>query len=470
MRAEPFQVDLARTPSRQSSKATHSTEQCKTTSPLGTSVNPITGLVIHPVSLDTISPPIVPSYTAVRLSATATNPTWWESNVQRRPNGNGEPQWAAAIQERTNIQIPFGMLSRMGNDAEADDPKSYGVFREEENDDDDDDKDDKESDEEDGDDEDEVDSQADFDPWAKDGPDVYPWRMRLWGIALSPGGGSTAILATPQLTQMPEVADWSHHRSRVLFEFTQRQARRKKPQLERAPEPEPEPEPDAMDVDQGNEEAAEESSMMDVEGLTTEARLWEWMYGGGPGVPGLTPLPSNGDTIGTGHRSSSSSSSTVLRRRAQEVRDAEATTRRDKMRELFRPLVESQTCAICADGQTKLVPVPLFANTAATTASGGAAQHNGDGPVAGGSSAVEKRYLDCECENGHRVAVCGATGLAIMEPGISRACGVCGSRCLKIEFLADRVLAPAGRNVDAEFVEREMPVDVCARCGGKWLD
>lgn len=485
MRAEPFQVDLGRTTSQSLRQAAHSTEKCKTTFPTGTSVNPITGLIIHPVSLDTASPPTVPFYTAVRLSATATNPTWWESNLPRRPNGSEEPQWATAIQERINIQIPFGMLGQIGNDADADndDPESYGVFREAENDDnDDEDNNNKHSDDEEVDEEDEGDSDAEFDPWAKDGPEVHPWRMRLWGIAISPGGGATAVLATRQLTQKPEIAAWSHHRSKVLFEFTQRQPpRRKKPALPQLQSSDP----DAMDVDQENEEAVEEgessssSSMMDVEGLTTEARLWEWMYGGGPSVPGLTPLlpdaKSNGETNGTGH----GNSSIVPQRRAQETvakDDAQATTaRREKIRDIFQLFVDSQTCAICADGQTKLVPVPMVGKMASGDGQqddgvGAGAGANASGKVGGGDGAIARRHLDFECEHGHRVAVCGASGLAIMEPGISRACGVCGSRCLKVDFLVDRVLIPADRNGDAEYVRREMPVEVCARCGGKWLD
>lgn len=79
--------------------------------------------------------------------------------------------------------------------------------------------------------------------------------------------------------------------------------------------------------------------------------------------------------------------------------------------------------------------------------------------------------LAAKCAKGHRLAVCGVTGLAIMVPGISRACGVCQSRVLGWEFLPEKILKPAGvGEEDLAIVKGEMDRDVCARCGGKYLD
>ncbi len=59
---------------------------------------------------------------------------------------------------------------------------------------------------------------------------------------------------------------------------------------------------------------------------------------------------------------------------------------------------------------------------------------------------------------------CGASGLAIQAPGISRACGVCGSRNLKPGELRKFV-----EDKDASILHK-VPMDVCGRCGGKFID
>jgi hypothetical protein len=452
--AQPFEVDLARSnPNRPQPE--HSTDQCNTTYPNHDVVtNPITGLVVHAASLQTTSPSLVPSYTAVRLSATATNPGWWESNLTK-PDGQAvEPQWVAEIQQKICSKLPRGLAGRVGifgddgedgEDGIEPDDGAVGANGgpDDDGDDDDDDDDDGAGSEEMSDDEgDPGDGYA--------GPDVHPHRMRIWGLAVSPGGGSTAILATTQLTQKPERGGWHSHRSRVMFGYTegstrrlreqeqQQQQQQQAQQQQRPTRPE-----DFLDPSLGGTLGTEDS-LRNVDHLTTEGRLWEWMYGGGPGVPGLThyayPPEAEDGTVSPS-------------RAAQEALDALAQARRDRVRDIFRPFVESQTCEICDDGITRFGPVPNQRHDC-----------GGDGePAVGGQ-------LDCVCGNGHRVAVCGASGLAIGAPGISRCCGVCRSRCINLDFLIDEVLLPAGKADEAEIVRRDITGDVCVRCGGKYLD
>lgn len=438
--AQPFEVDLAHSnPNRP--KSEHSTDQCNTSLPSHDVItNPITGLVVHPAGIQTVSPSLVPSYTAVRLSATATNPGWWESNLTKPGDQAGEPQWVAEIRQRISSTMPQGLAGRVGifgedgedaeDDIEPDDGADGGPDGED---------DDGVGSEESSD--DEIDPS---DGYA--GPDVHTHRMRIWGLTISPGGGSTAVLATSQLTQKPERGGWHSHRSRVMFAYTEGGAGRprqnqQQPQQQKRPlRPE-----DFLDPSLGGTLGTEDSPE-NVDSLTTEGRLWEWMYGGGPGVPGIThyayPPEAEDGTISPG-------------RAAQVARDALAQARRDRVREIFRPFVEGQTCGICDDGRTKFRPVP---------GDGDLRQGDGEGDGAVGSQ------LDCVCENGHRVAVCGASGLAIGEPGISRCCGVCRSRCVNIDVLIDKVLLPASKADEAEIVRRDITGDVCVRCGGKYLD
>lgn len=377
-------------------------------------------MIIHPVASDTTAPPLTPLYTAVRLSATATNPEWHESNNPAPP-----PQWLTDIQALVTRHVLLGQAGREGDpNAEADENGEDGIVRGSDADDieksgnSDDDNDDNDS-------EDDLDPDADFDPWANEGPDVHPHSMRLWGLARSPGGGCTAILATPLLTQRPMRGAWGAHRSRVLFGWRTRVG--------------------------ANGEAASTATVDDddaaaavnVDGLTTEALLWEWMYGGGPSVLGLTPPLQEllAPTRAPGPR--------------QLARDEATMALRARVRAIFQPFADAQTCEICGGGGgggeeggpvSKLTPV--FRNV------------KGEG-----------RVLDAVCARSHRVAVCGGTGLAIMAPGISRACAVCQSRCLEAGYLLERVLGPAGAGDEvAEFVRRELGRANCARCGGKYLD
>lgn len=454
--AVPFEIDLARAnPNRP--KSEHSTDQCMTSLPNHDVItNPITGLVVHPAELQTVSPSLVPSYTAVRLSATATNPGWWESNLTSPGDQDGEPQWVAEIQQKISSMLPQGLAGRVGifgddgedgedgvepddgaaaADAGLDNYDNDGAGSEESSD-------------------DEI---APGDGYV--GPDVYPHRMRIWGLAISPGGGSTAVLATSQLTQNPERGGWHSHRSRVMFGYTEHGSARSRlqQQLQQQQQLQHQQRPlrqeELLDPSLGGTGIAEDDGASSADRLTTEARLWEWMYGGGPGVPGIThyAYPAAAASAGDGTISPGTA--------AQEARDALAQARRDRVREIFRPFAEGQTCGICDDGRSRFGPVP-----------GAAAVGEKEDQLRRGGGGALGGQLDCVCENGHRVAVCGASGLAIGEPGISRCCGVCRSRCINLDFLVEKVLLPAGKADEAEVVRRHVAGDVCVRCGGKYLD
>ncbi|KAM4056714.1 transcription factor IIIC subunit delta N-term domain-containing protein [Hirsutella rhossiliensis] len=73
-------------------------------------------------------------------------------------------------------------------------------------------------------------------------------------------------------------------------------------------------------------------------------------------------------------------------------------------------------------------------------------------------------FDESACENGHLFATCAASGLAIMAPGVSRLCAVCGLRCLKVGELA----ALARRLVGPDAVV-DSTGDVCGGCGGKFV-
>jgi hypothetical protein len=68
------------------------------------------------------------------------------------------------------------------------------------------------------------------------------------------------------------------------------------------------------------------------------------------------------------------------------------------------------------------------------------------------------------CAKGHFFSTCGTSGLAIQAPGISRSCGICGTKTLKRSILMEH--AP---NIDTS-INREIMDGICGRCGGKFVD
>ncbi|KAF4513623.1 hypothetical protein G6O67_000871 [Ophiocordyceps sinensis] len=73
-------------------------------------------------------------------------------------------------------------------------------------------------------------------------------------------------------------------------------------------------------------------------------------------------------------------------------------------------------------------------------------------------------FDESACENGHLFATCAASGLAIMAPGVSRLCAVCGLRCLSVAELA----ALARRLLGPDAVV-DSAGDVCGGCRGKFV-
>lgn len=435
--AEPFEVDLAHSnPHRP--KPGHSTDHCQTTYPTESIVNPITGLVVHPVGLQTVSPPVIPLYTAVRLSATATNTSWWESSLPQRQDQREEPQWATEIQKRITNKVSLDQADQVGDGGSESGDDGVEHDEDMEKKDNDDNSEDEDEEENDGDNDGSRSShhrnKGDFATHVR--PEVYPQRMLLWGLATSPGGGSTAVLASPQLTQKPERGTWNHYHSQIFFDFSNRRGKPLPPTGEAA-------EYIATGAAEYDENNGADNAANTMEGLSTEARLWEWLYGGGPGVPALTYY-----AAASSHPTTTAPSNN-FRITAHQTKDAEAQANRDRIKSLFTSLVALQTCGICADGRTKL----LFQHSSNSN------NYKNEGG----------RQLDTACEQGHRVAVCGTSGLAIMKPGISRCCGVCQSRCLDVDVLL-RMLDTAGKKEEAEIVRREVNEDLCVRCGGKYLD
>ncbi|EOO01157.1 putative gpi-anchor transamidase precursor protein [Phaeoacremonium minimum UCRPA7] len=361
-KAQSFEVNLTRR--GETPVITHSTETCRTTyrDKNDSNNNPIQGLVIHPLNPATRT--IEPLYTLIRLSATATNNDWFETNAPgySGPDQSSDqrPQWAVEIAQKISVATPAGLNASV-DDSDEDDSgeseKGGGAPL--------------------------ADSDADSDDenmnFVPTGPDIHPTRMRLWGLAQSPGGGSTAVLATPQMTQFPERGGWHSSRSNVMFSWTAREANDSQP--------------------------ARLQGIPAVHGLTTEGRVWEWMYGTGAGVPGVTSGPGVNDA------------------------DTAGQARRLNVKHLFADAVRNQTCAIC-----------------------------------NGASSIRPGAVESMCEKGHIFATCGASDLAIQQPGISRACGVCRCRCLKIEELVKVVPDKA------DVIRAEVLGDVCMKCGGKFIN
>lgn len=361
-KAKPFEVNVTRQNQRPVEK--HSTVMCGTTyrDRTDTSTNPIQGLIVHPPTMGVqTSEPI---YTLIRLSATPTNNDWYETNAPRASDPDQalsqRPQWAVEIAQKISVATPAGLNANV-DDSDDDDSgeseKGGGAPLAES---------DAGSDDE----------NLDFIPT---GPDIYPTRMRLWGLAQSPGGGSTVVVATPQMTQFPERGGWHSSRSNVMFGWPAR--------------------------DTNNSQLSQTQGLPAIQDLSAEGKMWEWMYGTGPGVPGVTSTASDNDA------------------------DVTAQHTRQDVKHLFVDTVRGQTCVICNDG-----------------------------------SRIRTGAMESICEKGHIFATCGASDLAIQEPGISRACGVCRCRCLNIEELVKA--APD----KADLIRAGVRDDVCMKCGGKFIN
>lgn len=179
------------------------------------------GLVIH--RADPTSNDPAPLYSAVRASATATNDDWYETNIPptvQRP----VPQWVQQIRQSTQRLVPRD--DAVGDPSPSSESDTDDEFQEEA---------------------------------GKSTIKVHPWRFRFWGLASSPGDGSTVALVSKHSAQLPS----RRGLSKLVF---------------------------------GSHPTTQQGAAEDqAPGLSTEGRMWEWMYGGGGHVPGATTAADNID-------------------------------------------------------------------------------------------------------------------------------------------------------------------------------
>ncbi|KAI1635035.1 hypothetical protein F4809DRAFT_642873 [Biscogniauxia mediterranea] len=375
-RVQAFQLPFDAT----SSNAMHTTDECGSAYPLTEdalqSENPITGLVIHPPSSSHTTTP-VPWYSLVRLSATSENRGWYQTNLPPTPTPNLEddddddddpnPRWVTEIRQAIERQLPRAFAyqrmlspgasmssasaspSPLSSDAEDEDlysdsgsgPDGAGS---------DDDEEEEDEDENMG---------SLLGVRQLDTADqVHTTRVRIWGMAGSPGGGTTAVFVSEHSTVKPERDTYGGLNCRVLFGRAGRHGR-------------------------GHGRGDDDEKEKEKAPLSTEARMWEWIYGGGPPVPGISAATQNED---------------------------ERIGGRVALKDHFVLVARQQACAFC---DTRLEPFE------------------------GGRSS--------RCGRGHVFENCVATQIPILAPGTSNTCGVCGSKCLKPAELA--ALAPQLRRI-----------------------
>lgn len=152
----------------------------------------------------------MPHYSLVRLSATANNQDWYQSNLPEADTSI--PQWAEVLKRRTGLLVSRAAALE-GIESDSDD--------------------------------------SDDEMMEDDGSklQVHPTRFRIWGMALSPGGGATAAVISRHSTLHPQ----RRGLSKLVFGWRE----------------------------QGSDEL---QLPLPDKSLTTEGQLWEWMYGGGPEV------------------------------------------------------------------------------------------------------------------------------------------------------------------------------------------
>ncbi|KAK4188776.1 gpi-anchor transamidase [Podospora australis] len=313
---EPFEVALAGVPPPPP-LAHHHTNDCGTTYDLNHSENPISDFILHPPN--PANPTPIPLYTVIRTSATASTPDWYQTNLPLEDHTD-EPLWARTIRSKLDITVPVDVFLKRGHidgdlDTDADDDSDHG-----------DDSDDMIDSDDDSnahltpmamqevfgsydahDDDDENGLLRDANDRADAVPEIHPHRFRLHGITLSPGGGCSAVLISSHSTMHPERGGWHTVRSSVLFS--------PKPRIPRQ---------------QHNTGTDAAENTLRASALTTEGKLFEYLYGGGPEVAGV-------------HYS--------------------LTDPQDHLKELFAPALAMQECELChtkinrtkGDGENHLV-------------------------------------------------------------------------------------------------------------------
>ncbi|KAI5919783.1 hypothetical protein F4810DRAFT_714134 [Camillea tinctor] len=374
-RVQAFQLPFDAT----SSNTIHTADECGSTYPLADDAlqaeNPITGLVIHPPS-SLHAPQPVPSYSLVRLSATSQNRGWHQTNLPPsplpptpNPIDDPSPRWVTEIRQTIERQLPRAlayrrMLSAGDSISSAPSTSSSSDYDDSELDDDD------SLMAKDGGDEEEEEGGNDENMGPLLGvrtldtaDQVHTTRVRIWGMAGSPGGGTTAVFVSEHSTVKPERDTYAGLNCRVLFGRVPGRG------------------DNSIGISEPETETEIEKEREREKMLSTEARMWEWIYGGGPPVPGIS-------AAGTDHG-------------GEEGDEADQVALRDH----FALVRQQQVCAFC---ETRLEP--------------------------------SEDAKSSRCGRGHVFENCVATQVPILAPGTSNTCGVCGSKCLKPSELV--VLAP----------------------------
>ncbi|OAA61335.1 hypothetical protein ISF_05414 [Cordyceps fumosorosea ARSEF 2679] len=213
---------------------------------------PTQGLVIHHADPSLPRPP-VPHYSLVRQSCTATNQNWFQTTLPE--DDTPLPQWAEDLGQRTVRRIPLARALRgkyIDSSSDSSDPEP-----------------------------DDDDEMPDSTTAAERRQTVHPRRFRLWGLAASPGDGCTAAVVSRHSTQHPSRRD----RAEVMF---------------------------GWHVPPDGDVAGIKTVASLPRKASTEARVWEWLYGRGPEVPGTThatSIPLDSNMVGGG----------ALRRQFREV-------------------------------------------------------------------------------------------------------------------------------------------------------
>lgn len=280
--------------------AKHPTADCGTTYPSqeynDQTTNPITGLVVYPPDIS--KPTDSPYFSLARLSATPTNLDWYQTNLPLLSSPGeapSRPAWVKEISELLDITQPFSLAYRYHNPdghtkSESGDEGSDNEEEDEEDDDFLDDDDDEFED-------DEFEEDPDKDTLLPDSDDpiesmekIHTNRLRIWGMASSPGGGVTAVFATLYSTIKPERHTFAGLRCRIYF---------------------------------GKSLSPVDSTLFSTRKLSTEARAFEWMYGDAPPVPGV----GNSDD-----------------------ESAEVNSKRQAIKDAFKPAAENAICVLCRAG------------------------------------------------------------------------------------------------------------------------
>ncbi|EAA32878.2 hypothetical protein GE21DRAFT_6430 [Neurospora crassa] len=402
------------------------------------STNPIIDLVIHRPDLKKQTP--VPLFTLIRMSATSTNLDWYETNVPalpgevatsinedsdlvNSPSETHEPQWVTQVLQKLAVSVPADMHFKRGYGDDDD----VSVASDESDEDEDLDDDDFYG----NDDDNTIDmtnNGKDAMAVAPEVPEIHPHRFRLHGLTVSSGGNVTAMIASLHSTQHPERGGWHTVRSTVFFGTKPRKRGATLPfdqadQVQEATEKEKERgAEEAIDpalrgperpltpspVTTRNSVTKPAEPQQSQSRLTTEARLFEWLYGGGDEVPGVTVNhPSN-----------------LVNLNAPEHQFPQ------KLNTLFAYAIARQQCDLCG---ARILPPATKKQ-----------QHSQQ------QQQKDKRSGLSGCENGHFFSVCTTSGLAIQMPGITRNCGACGSRTMRAEILARKCIPPNPRFSDED--------------------